>query len=135
MLFQTKALACHFDDHTSRWSVEIESVDGTSQQTIVADALITACGQLSEPSIPPIPGKDDFAGPSAHTAHWPVVADQLKGKKVAIVGTGASCMQVRKILHISFNVLTSFLTSLISPRQSSAGMWVCFDLISSGSLL
>lgn len=40
-LFETKALACHYDDHTSRWSVEVESVGGSSQQTIIADALIT----------------------------------------------------------------------------------------------
>ena len=71
-------------------------------------ALITACGQLSEPAIPPILGKDDFAGPSAHTAHWPVVADQLAGKKVAIVGTGASCMQLLRNVAKTASHVTVF---------------------------
>jgi hypothetical protein len=94
VMFDTKATACNFDDATSRWSVEIEAADGSSHDTIVADALITACGQLSEPAIPPIPGKDEFIGPAAHTAHWQELEGKLAGKRVAVVGTGASAMQL-----------------------------------------
>ena len=57
-----------------------------------ADVLVTACGQLSVPSIPPIPGLDDFAGPAFHTARWRHDVD-LAGKRVALVGTGCSSIQ------------------------------------------
>lgn len=58
-----------------------------------ADVLLTACGQLSIPSVPPIPGLDAFQGPAFHTARWDHDVD-LAGKRVAIVGTGCSAVQV-----------------------------------------
>ena len=58
-----------------------------------ADVLLTACGQLSVPSVPPIPGLDSFAGPAFHTARWRHDVD-LAGKRVAVVGTGCSAIQV-----------------------------------------
>ncbi len=51
--------------------------------------MISAVGQLNRPSMPPIPGIDQFQGPLFHTARWDSSVD-LKGKCVAIVGTGAS---------------------------------------------
>ena len=59
----------------------------------VADVLITACGQLSTPSVPPLPGLEDFAGPAFHTARWRHDVD-LTGRRVAVVGTGCSAIQV-----------------------------------------
>jgi cation diffusion facilitator CzcD-associated flavoprotein CzcO len=70
-----------------RWVVE------TSRGTHEADVLLTACGQLSTPSLPAIPGLDTFAGPSFHTARWRHDVD-LAGKRVAVVGTGCSAIQV-----------------------------------------
>src|SRR3989440_12223240 len=58
-----------------------------------ADVLITACGQLSVPAVPPIPGLDDFDGPAFHTARWRHDID-LAGRRVAVVGTGCSAIQV-----------------------------------------
>ena len=58
-----------------------------------ADVLLTACGQLSVPTVPPIPGLDSFAGPAFHTARWRHDVD-LAGKRVAVVGTGCSAIQV-----------------------------------------
>ncbi len=55
--------------------------------------LLTGCGQLSIPSVPPIPGLDSFAGPAFHTAHWRHDVD-LAGRRVAVVGTGCSAIQV-----------------------------------------
>ncbi len=55
--------------------------------------LITACGQLSVPKTPPIPGLDGFEGPAFHTAEWRHDVD-LAGKRVAVVGTGCSAIQV-----------------------------------------
>ena len=70
-----------------RWLIE------TSGGTHEADFLLTACGQLSTPSVPAIPGLDAFAGPSFHTARWRHDVD-LAGKRVAVVGTGCSAIQV-----------------------------------------
>ena len=55
--------------------------------------LITACGQLSAPAVPPLPGLEDFAGPAFHSARWDHDAD-LAGKRVAVIGTGCSAIQV-----------------------------------------
>ena len=58
-----------------------------------ADVLLTACGQLSVPAVPPIPGLDSFAGPAFHTAEWQHDVD-VAGKRVAVIGTGCSAIQV-----------------------------------------
>ena len=58
-----------------------------------ADVLITACGQLSVPKLPPLAGLERFAGPAFHTARWRHDVD-LSGKRVAVVGTGCSAIQV-----------------------------------------
>lgn len=73
-------------DGTS-WHVE------TSAGARRADVLIAACGQLSVPSVPKLPGLDRFAGPAFHTARWRHDVD-LTGRRVAVVGTGCSAIQV-----------------------------------------
>jgi cation diffusion facilitator CzcD-associated flavoprotein CzcO len=65
----------------------------TSAGEFEADVLLTACGQLSVPKVPPIPGLESFAGPSFHTARWRHDVD-VAGKRVALVGTGCSAIQV-----------------------------------------
>jgi cation diffusion facilitator CzcD-associated flavoprotein CzcO len=70
-----------------RWVLE------TSAGTHEADVLLTACGQLSVPSVPPVPGLDGFEGPRFHTAEWRHDVD-LAGRRVAVVGTGCSAIQV-----------------------------------------
>jgi cation diffusion facilitator CzcD-associated flavoprotein CzcO len=71
----------------ARWTVE------TSGGTHTADVLLTACGQLSTPSVPALPGLEDFAGPSFHTARWRHDVD-VAGRRVAVIGTGCSAIQV-----------------------------------------
>jgi cation diffusion facilitator CzcD-associated flavoprotein CzcO len=83
----TDVRAARWDEHARRWTVE------TSRGTHEADVLLTACGQLSTPSVPALPGLDDFAGPAFHTARWDHDVD-LDGKRVAVVGTGCSAVQV-----------------------------------------
>jgi cation diffusion facilitator CzcD-associated flavoprotein CzcO len=76
-----------FEATALRW--ELESADG---ERFEADALVIACGQLSRPAWPRIEGMDDFAGHSFHSAHWDHEYD-LRGKRVAVIGTGASAVQ------------------------------------------
>src|SRR3712207_5588298 len=65
----------------ARWHVE------TSAGPHEADVLLTACGQLSVPAMPAIPGLDDFQGPKFHTARWRHDVE-LAGRRVAVIGTG-----------------------------------------------
>jgi cation diffusion facilitator CzcD-associated flavoprotein CzcO len=76
-----------WDDDAGRWRVE------TTAGTWTADALVAAPGGLSEPSIPDVPGIESFAGTTMHTARWDHGVE-LEGKRVAVVGTGASAIQV-----------------------------------------
>jgi cation diffusion facilitator CzcD-associated flavoprotein CzcO len=83
----TEVTRASWDDERNRWILE------TSAGTQEADVLVTACGQLSVPSVPPIPGLESFEGPAFHTARWRDDVD-LAGKRVAVVGTGCSAIQV-----------------------------------------
>ncbi|KUI44839.1 4-hydroxyacetophenone monooxygenase [Mycobacterium sp. GA-1199] len=65
----------------------------TTRGTLTADVLIGAFGALAEPSLPAIPGIDDFDGELFHSAQWNHDAD-LTGKRVAVIGTGASAIQI-----------------------------------------
>jgi cation diffusion facilitator CzcD-associated flavoprotein CzcO len=83
----TEVTLARFDDERSKWILE------TSAGEHEADVLLTACGQLSVPKLPPIPGLDDFQGPAFHTAEWRHDVE-LAGRRVAVVGTGCSAIQV-----------------------------------------
>ncbi len=76
-----------WDEATQRWTLE------TSTGTVVARVLVGAFGGLSEPSIPDLPGLERFAGDAFHTAQWRHDVD-LDGRRVAVIGTGASAIQV-----------------------------------------
>jgi cation diffusion facilitator CzcD-associated flavoprotein CzcO len=83
----TEVTACAWDHGQRRWTVS--SRDGRSW---TASALVLATGQLNQPQIPQIEGIDAFAGHSFHSARWDHDYD-LRGKRVAVVGTGASAVQ------------------------------------------
>jgi len=83
----TEVTSARWDDQDSKWILE------TSAGTHEADVLITACGQLSVPTVPPIPGLESFDGPAFHTAEWRHDVE-LAGRRVAVVGTGCSAIQV-----------------------------------------
>jgi cation diffusion facilitator CzcD-associated flavoprotein CzcO len=83
----TEVTSARWDEERGRWLLE------TSAGPHEADVLVTACGQLSVPSTPPIPGLDEFEGPAFHSAEWRHDVD-LAGKRVAVLGTGCSAIQV-----------------------------------------
>jgi cyclohexanone monooxygenase len=86
--FNTKVLGATFDDDTSLWRVDLDS-----GESIRARFLVNASGVLITPNLPDIDGVDSFAGVTMHTARWDHNQD-LTGKRVAIIGTGASAVQV-----------------------------------------
>jgi Predicted flavoprotein involved in K+ transport len=90
--FSTEVVAATFDAKSSHWIVRVRSSDGT-EETLSPRIFVSAVGQLNRPSVPKIPGLEGFQGPSFHTARWNDRVD-LKGKRVAMIGTGASSMQV-----------------------------------------
>jgi 4-hydroxyacetophenone monooxygenase len=89
--FETQVQDCVWDEGRKVWNVRIESMDGKAE-TLVAKAVISAVGQLNQPRYPDIPGVGDFKGPAFHSSRWNHDVD-LKGKRVAVIGTGASAFQ------------------------------------------
>ena len=89
--FETEVVEAVFDEARALWKVTVKSKDGR-RETLEANALITAVGQLNRPRLPDIEGVDSFAGPAFHSARWRQDVD-LTGKRVAVIGTGASAYQ------------------------------------------
>ncbi len=89
--FGTEVRAAAYDEATGRWSVRLHG-PGATEETVEVDALVSAVGMLSRPSVPDIEGLDTFAGPWFHSARWDHDVD-LRDKRVAVIGTGASAMQ------------------------------------------
>jgi cation diffusion facilitator CzcD-associated flavoprotein CzcO len=85
--FTERVSECRFDEATSRWRVETEA-----GEIFEAEALLVAAGQLSQPAIPSLPGHERFAGHSFHSARWDHDYE-LYGKRVAVIGNGASAVQ------------------------------------------
>jgi cation diffusion facilitator CzcD-associated flavoprotein CzcO len=83
----TKVTACAWDDERAQWSVATAQGRGYA-----ADALIIATGQLHQPAHPRVPGLETFAGRSFHSARWDHDVP-LAGRRVAVIGTGASAVQ------------------------------------------
>jgi len=77
--------AC-WDDARQHWRIE------TSEGLFTADVFVSAVGGLSEPSIPQLPGLETFQGQAMHSARWDHTYS-LEGRKVAVIGTGASAIQ------------------------------------------
>jgi len=85
--FGAEVARADWDDEAGRWRIGLE--DG---EELEADVLVTAVGQLNRPSIPRVEGLETFAGPMFHSAHWDHSV-QLDGRRVAVLGTGASAIQ------------------------------------------
>jgi 4-hydroxyacetophenone monooxygenase len=90
--FQTEVLSAAFSDGEGLWKLRVRRVDGT-EETLEANVVISAVGQLNRPSYPSIPGREDFHGPSFHSARWQPGVD-LAGQTVGVMGTGATAVQL-----------------------------------------
>ncbi|TCJ37060.1 NAD(P)/FAD-dependent oxidoreductase [Parafrankia sp. BMG5.11] len=90
--FDTKVESLVYDKEAALWTVTVRTKDGQSEQ-IVVNAVINGHGPVNRYKFPDIPGIDAFAGTLAHTAAWPKGLD-LRDKRVAVIGTGASSAQL-----------------------------------------
>ena len=86
--FDSTVTSAHWDDAAGQWTVTLES-----GQQAQSRFLCTAVGILSAHTLPTIPGRDTFQGPAYHPARWPHTPVDFTGKRVGIIGTGATAIQ------------------------------------------
>jgi 4-hydroxyacetophenone monooxygenase len=89
--FNTEIEQARWDSDNACWQVTVRS--STDESVVQGFAVVSAVGQLNLPSMPALQGMGDFEGPIFHSSDWPADLD-LTGKRVAVVGTGASAMQI-----------------------------------------
>jgi acetone monooxygenase (methyl acetate-forming) len=87
--FGTTITSAHYDEAAGRWTVRTDT-----GETVDARFLVACCGMLSAPLTSVFPGQDTFKGPLVHTGRWPKESPDLAGKRVGVVGIGATGIQV-----------------------------------------
>ncbi len=100
--FNTTIVGATFDDDTHLWRLETDGGEGITTRYVVG-----ATGVFTQPQSPDIPGFDSFAGVAMHTSRWDHGHD-LRGKRVAVIGTGASGVQVVPSIAPEVEHLTVF---------------------------
>jgi cation diffusion facilitator CzcD-associated flavoprotein CzcO len=100
--FRTGITAAAFDEPAHRWLLETDA-----GQTISTRHLIDASGVLTVPKMPEVPGLDEFSGVKVHTARWDP-EQSFAAKRVAVIGTGASAVQVIPAIAPQVEQLTVF---------------------------
>ena len=90
--FGAEVESAEYDDRKPEWIVSTRNRDGRSVEYRAA-VVISAVGQLNVPQVPAIEGADQFTGQMFHSAQWPEGAS-VRGKRVAVIGAGASAMQI-----------------------------------------
>ncbi|MYZ07950.1 NAD(P)-binding domain-containing protein [Streptomyces sp. SID2999] len=113
--FDSEVKLMTWDEDELRWHIE------TASGSLTADVVVSATGPLSDPKIPEIPGLDSFPGRVFHSARWDHDFD-LRGKRVAMVGTGASAIQIVPSIQPEVAQLTVFQRTppWVMPRMDRA---------------
>jgi cation diffusion facilitator CzcD-associated flavoprotein CzcO len=101
--FNSRVRAAHYQEDTRSWDVILE--DGRKHS---ARFLVTAVGVLSAATMPTIPGVSTFKGQSCHTHYWPKEPVRFEGKRVAVIGTGATAVQAITEIAKTVGHLTVF---------------------------
>jgi cation diffusion facilitator CzcD-associated flavoprotein CzcO len=122
MRFNARVDRLTWDEDDRRWQIDLADGD-----TYRARFVITSVGPLSAPTLPSYPGMDDFEGDAFHTFHWPKEPVPLQGRRVGVIGTGATGIQViaeiaDKVGHLTVfqrrpNWSTPLNNSLISDQE------------------
>ncbi len=99
----TRVSAMHFDDAAEHWHVS-----GEDGQAWSARFVVMASGPLSTPNVPAFPGLESFAGPVLHSAAWPHEPVEFSGRRVAVIGTGSSAVQMIPLIAQQAEALTVF---------------------------
>lgn len=127
--FGTEVVGARWDGASATWHIDTQTAAG--DETLTARVLVSAIGVLNVPKAPAIDGLDEFDGEMFHTARWPADAD-LAGKDVAVIGTGASSMQLVPSIADQVGKLTVYQRSPQWVRPTSgygseipeAGRWL-----------
>ncbi len=101
--FNTTIKSAHFEEATNRWTITTDK-----GQVIDAHFLVTCCGMLSAPLTSLFPGQETFKGQLFHTARWPKDPVDFAGKRVGVVGIGATGIQVIQTIADKVGHLTVF---------------------------
>ncbi len=101
----TEVIAARYDENDALWRVTVRSAG--AEHTLEARVLISGVGQLNRPRLPDIDGIESFSGPVFHSARWDHGVD-LEGKRVAVIGTGASAFQLVPAIAAQVRELTVF---------------------------
>ena len=104
--FNTEVVAARFDDSSQQWHVSLRSEDSGDTE-VTSTALISCVGQLNRPKLPDIDGIERFAGYQCHSANWNPDYD-IRGRRVAVVGSGASAFQLVPAIAGQCEQLTVF---------------------------
>ena len=120
-IFDARVESAHFNESTDRWMVKTEKGDQFDTQY-----FITCTGMLSAPLTEVFPGQKSFKGQLLHTARWPKTPVDFKGKRVGVVGIGATGIQVIQTIapqveHLTVFVRTpQYITPMRNPKYSDA---------------
>lgn len=106
IILETEVESARYDEESQRWQVSYTTADGVQHQT-ESNVVVTAVGQVNTPKLPALDGLDRFQGPIFHTARWPAGLD-LHGKRVAMIGTGASSVQAARTIAQEASELTIY---------------------------
>ncbi len=101
--FSSEVKSATYSDDTRSWEIQLQ--DGSKFK---CRFLITGIGLLSQPTLPKIPGIDSFKGQSFHTSRWPHESVSYSGKRVAVIGTGATGVQTIQEICKDVGHLTVF---------------------------
>lgn len=104
--WETEVQLAVWDDDAALWRITARGADG-KVSVLTANAVICGVGILNRPHLPEIPGLDEFAGPVFHSAQWDHSVD-LAGKRVALIGAGASGFQIGPAIVEQIARLTVF---------------------------
>ncbi|MBO1336496.1 NAD(P)/FAD-dependent oxidoreductase [Streptomyces sp. VRA16 Mangrove soil] len=116
--FDSEVKQARWDNDKLWWEIE---TTGTASGTLTADVVVSATGPLSDPKVPDIKGLDGFGGKVFHSARWDHDYD-LRGKRVAMIGTGASAIQIVPAIQKEVGKLTLFQRTppWVMPRADRA---------------
>src|SRR5215510_11802808 len=120
--FNSRVKSAVYDEKANRWDVELEN-----GQRARAQFVVSAAGILSARYMPPFPGVDSFKGQSFHTSRWPKEKVDFTGKRVAVIGTGATAVQLipeiaKEVSHLTVfqrtpNYCAPCRNSLVTPEE------------------